>query len=172
MRCRAFAAHAQFVCYTSSVLRSSNISTAAGHLSYSIGGRVHMNVLERLQRLRSIFSRKVEDSSDTPRFIRPHVPVFPNDGEDPLVFPPLLDTPEKKVIYALWARGQQPYEHLCLETQIPPGELDLALKSLVTRGRVEQRFLGPGTSPDPGPDDPENQTDPWVFTMYSLVSPF
>ena len=128
-----------------------------------------MSVLERLQRLRSIFSRKVEDSSDTPLFIHPRVPVFPNDGEDPLVFPAILDTPEKKVIYALHARGQQPYEYLCLETQIPPRVLDPALNGLVKRGAIMKRFLGPEASLRHGEDDQDwKPDDACVFTMYSL----
>lgn len=121
------------------------------------------------QRLQSIFSRAADTSDTTPTFIHPRVPVFPNDGEDPLLFPPVLDTPEKKVIYALHARGQQPYEYLCLETQIPPHVLDPALTGLVNRGAVTKRFLGPKASLLHSRDDPEwKPDDACVFTMYSI----
>ena len=74
------------------------------------------------------------------------------------MFPPILDTPEKKVIYALWARGRQPYEYLCMETHIPPHELELTLDSLIARKRIRKSLLGPG-----------EETNPWVFTMYDLA---
>lgn len=109
-------------------------------------------------KLRSMFLRKADDSANTSLLIRPSIPVFPNDGEDPLVFPPILDTHEKKVIYALAARGKQPYEYLCMETKIPPNELDSTLASLVASNRVKESLLGRGV-----------KTDPWVFTMYTLA---
>lgn len=111
-----------------------------------------------VEKVRSIFLRKADDSANTSLLIRPPIPVFPNDGEDPLVFHPIIDTHEKKVIYALAARGKQPYEYLCMETKISPHELDVTLASLVASNRVKKSLLGGG-----------DETDPWVFTMYNLA---
>lgn len=86
-----------------------------------------------------------------------HVPALPEKNAIPadiglrLVFPEAVDTPEKKVIYALYKEGDQCLCNLKLLTGLPQDLLTGALRTLSKSGPVKKEKLPPGLPGDGNP---------------------
>ncbi len=75
-----------------------------------------------------------------------------------LVFPPEIDTPEKKIIASIYNQGQQGICNLSLLTNCSIVELKPALERLVTANRIIRHETHTGTALDELP-------------MYDLLTP-
>lgn len=103
------------------------------------GGRA----MRFLKSLRGFFRHSSDGEQEPAKYIRPPPPLaFPRGSTSlSIQFPSGIETPDRKVIYALRKEGAQPYENLLLLTELPKSQIDSALQDLVEQNRVKKKDL-------------------------------
>ncbi len=91
--------------------------------------------------LKNLISIPKELEFDTSLLSRFNKCKIPKDTGLSLRFPDRIYSRERKILYALWKEGIQPYANLLLLTGLSKDELNGTLKNLRDKNLIEMGFL-------------------------------